>query len=150
MGNNTVDPDGDVILNLEYLNDPFARTAATLKPVLRTSAEAALRQCTGGDAKRQYGFYWSEGVFVKPSSTGVGETMSVLSAVQGLLAVELEGKKAVGTGNGGGSGGGAGGGTGGGGAGKTAEPNSTAAATGKSVEGIMWMAIASDLGAMVM
>jgi hypothetical protein len=30
MGNNTVDPDGDVILNLEYPNDPFALECGSL------------------------------------------------------------------------------------------------------------------------
>lgn len=65
---------------------PFMRDR--ILPVLRKSAEAAVRQCTGGDSGRQCGFYWSEGVFVDPSvdkTTGAGEAMNVLAAVSALL-----------------------------------------------------------------
>lgn len=122
-------------------------TRETLSAVLRSSAEAAVKQCTGGESKRQCGFYWSEGVFVKPNTTGVGETMGVLSAVQGLLALDLEGKTAVGGGNGS-TGGAAGGGAGGaGGAGKTDKPNGAVA---KGVEGMAWMVMAGAVGVMVL
>ncbi|KAK1834097.1 putative glycosyl hydrolase [Podospora conica] len=128
---------------------PYTRDA--LAPVLRSSAEAAVKQCTGGDSKRQCGFYWSDGEFVKPDTTGVGETMSVLSAVQGLLALEMEGKAAVGGGgNGNGSaagGSGAAGGGAGGAAGKTGDPNGAAQ---KGVKGMVWMVMAGAVGAMVM
>jgi len=118
-------------------------TRETLRAVLRSSAEAAVKQCTGGDSKRQCGFYWGEGVFVKPGTSGVGETMNVLSAVQGLLALDLEGKQAVGGGNGS-TGGGAGGA---GGAGKAGEPNGAAV---KGVKGMAWMVMAGAVGVMIM
>lgn len=65
---------------------PFTRE--TLIPVLRKSAEAAVKQCTGGDTGRRCGFYWSEGVFVDPAvdrTSGAGEAMNVLAAVSSLL-----------------------------------------------------------------
>lgn len=57
-------------------------------PVLRTSTEAAVKQCTGGDTGRRCGFYWSGGKYVDPSvdkTTGAGEAMNVLAAVSSLL-----------------------------------------------------------------
>ncbi|ROT42666.1 family 76 glycoside hydrolase [Sodiomyces alkalinus F11] len=60
----------------------------TILPVLRTSAEAAVRQCSGGETGRVCGFYWSSGEFVDPavdSTTGAGEAMNVLAAVSSLL-----------------------------------------------------------------
>lgn len=65
---------------------PFTRD--TILPMLRTSAEAAVKQCTGGSTGRRCGFYWSEGVFVDPAvdkTSGAGEQMSVLAAVSSLL-----------------------------------------------------------------
>ncbi|KAK5662432.1 hypothetical protein OQA88_8343 [Cercophora sp. LCS_1] len=65
---------------------PFTRD--TILPVLRTSAEAAVKQCTGGASGRQCGFYWSGGVYVDVAvdkTSGAGEAMSVLAAVSSLL-----------------------------------------------------------------
>ena len=65
---------------------PFTRDL--LLPTLRTSAEAAIKQCTGGATGRRCGFYWSDGVFVDPSvdkTSGAGEQMNVLAAVSSLL-----------------------------------------------------------------
>ncbi|KAK3321732.1 mannan endo-1,6-alpha-mannosidase DCW1-like protein [Apodospora peruviana] len=65
---------------------PF--TAKTILPLLWTSAEAAVKQCTGGATGRVCGFYWSNGTFFDPavdSTTGAGEAMSVLAAVSSLL-----------------------------------------------------------------
>jgi mannan endo-1,6-alpha-mannosidase len=63
-------------------------TKNTILPVLRTSAEAAIKQCTGGASQRQCGFYWSFGQFIDPAgdkTTGAGEQMNVLAAVSSLL-----------------------------------------------------------------
>lgn len=50
--------------------------------VLQTSAEAAIKQCTGGDSGRACGFQWSSGVY---DTTGAGQEMNVLGAVSSLL-----------------------------------------------------------------
>ncbi|KEY72151.1 hypothetical protein S7711_00160 [Stachybotrys chartarum IBT 7711] len=60
---------------------PF--TADTILPVLRTSTEAAVKQCTGGDTGRACGFKWQSGVF--DGSVGAGQEMNVLGAVSSLL-----------------------------------------------------------------
>ena len=60
----------------------------TIMPILRKSAEAAARQCTGGASGRQCGFYWNLGRFVDPGAdktSGAGEAMNVLAAVSSLL-----------------------------------------------------------------
>ncbi|KAK0707726.1 family 76 glycosyl hydrolase [Lasiosphaeris hirsuta] len=59
--------------------------ADKVRTTLRTSAQSAVAQCTGGKSGRQCGFYWADGKFVEPSTTGVGEQMSVLAAVSNLL-----------------------------------------------------------------
>ncbi|RDA90777.1 hypothetical protein CP533_3605 [Ophiocordyceps camponoti-saundersi (nom. inval.)] len=60
---------------------PF--TAAQIKPVLKKSTEAAIKQCTGGAMSRQCGFKWATGSF--DGKTGAGQEMSVLAAVSSLL-----------------------------------------------------------------
>ncbi|KAK0712419.1 glycoside hydrolase [Lasiosphaeria miniovina] len=63
-------------------------TRGRILPVLRSSAAAAVRQCTGGRTRRRCGFYWSSGVYVDPSvdgTSGAGEAMNVLAAVSSLL-----------------------------------------------------------------
>lgn len=63
-------------------------TREKILPKLRSSAEAAVNQCTGGETGRVCGFYWYEGKFVDPAidqTTGAGEAMSVLAAVSSLL-----------------------------------------------------------------
>lgn len=68
---------------------PFTRDK--ILPVLRTSAEAAVKQCTGGQTGRRCGFYWSEGVYADPAAdktSGAGEAMNVLAAVSSLLIDE--------------------------------------------------------------
>ncbi|KAK3299698.1 glycoside hydrolase [Chaetomium fimeti] len=63
-------------------------TAEIILPLLRKSAEAAAKQCTGGATGRVCGFYWSGGVFVDPAvdhTSGAGEAMNVLAAVSSLL-----------------------------------------------------------------
>ncbi|KAK1760280.1 glycoside hydrolase [Echria macrotheca] len=70
---------------------PFTRDE--ILPMLRTSTEAAVKQCTGGDTGRRCGFYWSEGVFVDPAvdkTSGAGEQMSVLAAVSSLLIEDAD------------------------------------------------------------
>lgn len=71
---------------------PFTRDK--ILPVLRKSAEAAVKQCTGGQSGRACGFYWSGGEYVDPSvdkTTGAGEAMNVLAAVSSLLIDEAKG-----------------------------------------------------------
>jgi mannan endo-1,6-alpha-mannosidase len=58
-------------------------TAATIRPVLKTSAQAAIKQCTGGALGRQCGFKWASGVY--DGKTGAGQEMAALSAVSSLL-----------------------------------------------------------------
>ncbi|KAK4196262.1 glycosyl hydrolase family 76-domain-containing protein [Triangularia verruculosa] len=63
-------------------------TRDKILPVLRTSAEAAVKQCTGGESGRRCGFYWRDGVYVDPAvdkTSGAGEQMNVLAAVSSLL-----------------------------------------------------------------
>lgn len=65
---------------------PFTRD--TILPVLKTSTEAAVAQCTGGSSGRQCGFYWSSGKYVDVAvdhTSGAGEAMDVLGAVSSLL-----------------------------------------------------------------
>ncbi|KAF4978712.1 hypothetical protein FZEAL_4954 [Fusarium zealandicum] len=52
-------------------------------PVLQKSAEAAIKQCTGGDNKRTCGFRWATGQF--DNNVGAGQQMNVLAAVSSLL-----------------------------------------------------------------
>lgn len=68
-------------------------TKDKILPILETSAQAAVNQCTGGDNGRKCGFYWSSGQFVDPSvdgTTGAGERMDVLAAVSSLLIEDTE------------------------------------------------------------
>ncbi|KAK0644391.1 family 76 glycoside hydrolase [Cercophora newfieldiana] len=101
---------------------PF--TAEKITPVLRTSAEGAVKTCTGGTSGRACGFDWVGGKYEKPKSAGVGEQMGVLAAVESLLVGEAAGGSGSGSGSGsgagaGGSGSGAGAGNGNEGGGKS-------------------------------
>ncbi|KAG5931129.1 hypothetical protein E4U60_006459, partial [Claviceps pazoutovae] len=58
-------------------------TSDTIRPLLKTSATAAIKQCTGGTMGRQCGFKWDSGVY--DGKTGAGQEMSVLAAVESLL-----------------------------------------------------------------
>ncbi|KAI2621184.1 glycoside hydrolase family 76 protein [Hypoxylon sp. NC1633] len=93
-------------------------TAAKLLPLLRSSAKAAVAQCTGGDNGRTCGFAWSAGRF--DGRTGAGAQLSVLAALNSILPV----REAVGGAGDGGSGGGSGSGSGSGSGGQGAQ-NST-------------------------
>jgi len=69
-------------------------TKEMILPVLKTSAEAAARQCIGGQSQRTCGFYWQKGEFIDPNAdgtTGAGEAMSVLAAVSSLLIEDADG-----------------------------------------------------------
>lgn len=63
-------------------------TSDTIRPVLKTSAEAAIKQCTGGAFGRQCGFKWASGKY--DGKTGAGQEMSVLAAVESLLIPEAK------------------------------------------------------------
>lgn len=60
---------------------PF--TKEKILPVLKTSTEAAIKTCTGGDNGQSCGFVWTTGAF--DGKFGVGETMNVLAATSSLL-----------------------------------------------------------------
>lgn len=65
--------------------------ASNVLPTLKTSAKAAIDQCTGGGDGTKCGFYWSDGEYITPGVLGISEDMSVLSAVSNLLIAEAEG-----------------------------------------------------------
>ncbi|KAI1270403.1 glycoside hydrolase family 76 protein [Xylariaceae sp. FL1019] len=60
-------------------------TADGIMALLKTSAQAAVKTCTGGDNGRQCGFAWSTGVF---DEAGAGQQMDVISALTALLALD--------------------------------------------------------------
>lgn len=62
-------------------------TLPTIMPVLKTSAEAAAKQCVGGTTGQTCGLSWSSGVW--DGTKGVGQQMSAMSAVfTNLLPLE--------------------------------------------------------------
>ncbi|OHF02891.1 glycosyl hydrolase family 76 [Colletotrichum orchidophilum] len=66
-------------------------TRDLILPVLRNSSLSAIKQCTGGASGRVCGFYWTRGEFIDPAvdkTSGAGEAMNVLAAVQSLLEVD--------------------------------------------------------------
>jgi mannan endo-1,6-alpha-mannosidase len=73
---------------------PF--TADTILPVLQNSAQAAVKQCTGGDLGRQCGFKWLSGKF--DGNVGAGQEMNVLGAVSSLLVDNVGGPVGTDTG----------------------------------------------------
>ncbi|KAK6218121.1 hypothetical protein LQW54_002871 [Pestalotiopsis sp. IQ-011] len=74
-------------------------TAATILPVLKSSAAAAVSTCTGGDNGRMCGFSWTNGTF---DSSTAGAQTSVLSALVSVL--DLIDVASSGSGSGSGSG----------------------------------------------
>ncbi|KAI0473902.1 family 76 glycosyl hydrolase [Xylariaceae sp. FL0804] len=58
-------------------------TRGVILPVLRTSAAAAVAQCTGGANGRMCGFHWASGAF--DGATGAAQQMNVLGALTSLL-----------------------------------------------------------------
>ncbi len=73
---------------------PF--THDTIMATLKTSATAAIAQCTGGTNGRTCGFHWSSHKF--DGSVGAGQTMNVLAAVTSLLIDSAPGPLTNGTG----------------------------------------------------
>ncbi|KAL7783083.1 glycoside hydrolase family 76 protein [Trichoderma ceciliae] len=76
---------------LSVVTQVAPHTRTKILPILRKSAEAAAKQCTGGDTGRRCGFYWSSKQFVDPAvdhTSGAGEAMNVLAAVSSLLINE--------------------------------------------------------------
>ncbi|KAH0530979.1 hypothetical protein TsFJ059_005543 [Trichoderma semiorbis] len=57
--------------------------APKILPVLKTSAQAAIKQCTGGALGRQCGLKWNTGQY--DGRTGAGQEMNVVGAVSSLL-----------------------------------------------------------------
>jgi mannan endo-1,6-alpha-mannosidase len=69
--------------------------------VLRSSAEAAVKQCTHGSTGRECGFVWSSSLAQDASVLmGAGEQMSALAAVSGLLVAEAKAPLKIGQSNG--------------------------------------------------
>ena len=73
--------------------------ADKLRPILRKSAEAAIKQCTGGPSGRACGLRWESGKYFYPrldkdATSGAGEAMNVFAAVSALL-VDQEDKAPV-------------------------------------------------------
>lgn len=62
--------------------------ADKVRPVLLSSTEAAIKQCTGGDSGRECGFGWSSGKF--DGKVGAGQQMNVLAAVYTLLYDDVD------------------------------------------------------------
>lgn len=61
---------------------PF--TAATISPLLKSSAAAAALQCSGGNDGTQCGHRWTMGS-TWDGTTGVGQQMDALEVISGLL-----------------------------------------------------------------
>lgn len=64
-------------------------TYDTIMTKLRATAQAAVNQCQGGSTGTYCGFRWSSGSY--DGTTGVGQQMGVLEALQGLLAADISG-----------------------------------------------------------
>ena len=73
---------------------PF--TYDRLKPILETSAEAAVATCTGGSDGNQCGLRWTQRSF--DNSVGVGEQMSALEVIQANLIDYVAGPVSADTG----------------------------------------------------
>lgn len=73
---------------------PF--TYDTIMQVLRTSAEAAVKTCSGGDSGRMCGFKWHQGSW--DGTLSAGQQMNVLATLTSLLITSGE---AAGAGDGG-------------------------------------------------
>ncbi|RMD43138.1 hypothetical protein DV735_g2039, partial [Chaetothyriales sp. CBS 134920] len=71
-------------------------TYSTLKPLLESSALAAVKTCTAGDDGNQCGQKWYEGY--NDGSLGVGEQMSALEVVQTNLLTAVAGPVTANTG----------------------------------------------------
>lgn len=65
---------------------PFTRDR--IMKLLRSSTEAAVKQCTGGANGRQCGFHWTTGMY--DGVTGAGQQMNVLGALSSLLVHEAK------------------------------------------------------------
>lgn len=70
-------------------------TESIIMPVLRESATAALKTCTGGRNGRMCGFYWREGAFRNvapagqyPDTASMGEQMNVLGALMSVMRTD--------------------------------------------------------------
>ncbi|KAJ5162101.1 Mannan endo-1-6-alpha-mannosidase DCW1, partial [Penicillium capsulatum] len=59
----------------------------TIMVNLRATAQAAVKQCQGGDSGTYCGFRWASGTY--DGTKGVGQQMGVLEVLQGLLASNM-------------------------------------------------------------
>jgi mannan endo-1,6-alpha-mannosidase len=87
----------DMVTFKGYMHRWIAQTTTIIpeladhwQPILKKSAEAAIKQCTGGETGRMCGIRWESGVFMHPredkdATSGAGEAMNVFAAVSALL-----------------------------------------------------------------
>lgn len=69
------------------------KTEEKIAPMLKSSVEAAVAQCTGGPTGRKCGFYWSTRKFSDPAAdktSGACEAMNVLGAVSSMLIKDAD------------------------------------------------------------
>lgn len=93
MSRHVNNPSGYVHRWLSVVTQIAPKTAGKILPILKTSAQAAVNQCTGGTTGRKCGFFWSSGQYVDPEVThtsGAGEAINVLAAVSSLLVDETK------------------------------------------------------------
>ncbi|KAI1814415.1 glycoside hydrolase family 76 protein [Poronia punctata] len=69
---------------MAYTMNLVPETKDKILPLLKSSAKAAVKQCTGPPNGRMCGFHWQKGVF--DGKIGAGQQMSVLGALISLLA----------------------------------------------------------------
>ncbi|KAI9154960.1 Mannan endo-1,6-alpha-mannosidase [Paramyrothecium foliicola] len=58
-----------------------------INPVIKTSGEAAAKQCTRTDSDEPCGFVWTTDKYLVSKSSGVGEQMNALAAISNLLSL---------------------------------------------------------------
>ena len=74
---------------LGYTAQLAPHTAAKIKPMIKSSVQAAVKQCTGGPNGRFCGFHWTTGVF--DGAIGAGQQMNVLGALTAMLMPDAGG-----------------------------------------------------------
>ncbi|KAI4859248.1 glycoside hydrolase family 76 protein [Hypoxylon rubiginosum] len=115
-------------------------TAAKILPVLKTSAKAAVAQCTGGDSGRLCGFHWSTSE--NDGTSGAAQQLGVLSALVSILPQQAVAAAASNSSSGSGAGSSANGGSG--------SQNGTDSNTSDSnTPGSLGAKVSTSLGALV-
>jgi mannan endo-1,6-alpha-mannosidase len=79
---------GYLVRWLAVVSQIAPHTASKILPLVKSTGEAAAKQCTGAPTGRRCGFYWQSGKFIDPrvdKTSGAGEAMDVLGAVSSML-----------------------------------------------------------------